>query len=135
MDAPVTREERYCFHRRGMRPADRPSPALSNAGLGGNGGLDERGDALLDLGGDLRAGGQAGLQDVLDLDAEVLDLRPGQAGLRGRVLGDRTDLALQAGSAPGAPEPPPRGGGRCPPPPPGAGGAPPAPRPSAPRVL
>src|SRR3954467_3509560 len=99
MDAPVTREERYCFHRRGMRPADRPSPALSNAGLGGNGGLGERGDALLDLGGDLRAGGQAGLQDVLDLDAEVLDLRPGQAGLRGRVLGDRTDLTPDAVAA------------------------------------
>src|SRR3954464_3541883 len=100
MDAPVTREERYCFHRRGMRPADRPSPALSNARLGGNGGLDERGGALLDLAGALRAGGQAGLQDVLDLDAEVLDLRPGQAGLRGRVLGDRTDLTPDGIAAP-----------------------------------
>src|SRR4051794_37723629 len=62
-------------------------------------GLDQSGDALLGLARDLRAGRQARLQDVLELRAQVLDLRAGQAGLRGRVLGDRTDLALEAVAA------------------------------------
>src|SRR3954468_9189876 len=60
--------------------------------------LDERGDALLDRGGELRAGRQAGLGDVLELDADVLGLRADQVRLRAGVPHQGADLALEAGA-------------------------------------
>ena len=54
--------------------------------------LGNAGDALLDLGGDLRAAGEARLHEVLDARAQ-------QVGLRRDVLAGRADLALDARAA------------------------------------
>src|SRR3954470_16288210 len=82
-----------------MGPADRPGPGALPSPDPGETALDQRGDALLDLRRDLRAGGQAGLQDVLEAGVDGLGLGAHEAGLGGRVLGDRADLALEAGAA------------------------------------
>src|SRR4051794_37786810 len=83
-----------------MRPADLTSAAAPLQGRReGKAGLDERGDALADLGRDLRAGGQAGLQDVLEPGADGLGLRADQPDLRLGVLGDRLGLTLEAVAA------------------------------------
>src|SRR3954470_5778983 len=82
-----------------MGPIDRPEARRSPRRARGKTALDQRGDALLHLGGDLRAGGQAGLQDVLEAGVDGLGLGAHEPGLGGRVLGDRTDLALEAVAA------------------------------------
>src|SRR4051812_34309490 len=73
-----------------MWAADHPPPAPSRAP--GGGALRDVGDALLDLGRDLRAAGDARLH-------EVLDARGQQVGLRADVLAGRAQLALDAGAA------------------------------------
>ena len=69
----------------------RPRALLRDRG-GGEVVLRDAGDALLDLGRDLRAAGDARLHDVLDAGAE-------QVGLGADVLAGRAELALDARAA------------------------------------
>src|SRR5205085_7075414 len=85
--APVVREERYCSCRRGIWSRQAWWP------------LDESGDALLDLGGELRARRAGGLHGVLELHADVLDLGAVEGRLRADVADQRADLAADLAAA------------------------------------